>query len=182
MATAELKEIRRQMIAEMEEKLFEKSKPEDCSFYYHSSEDRIVLSHALFWVMAQNIKGKMAKQKFLLLLRQYQEEMLEAYLTLSPDFNDLLHYCNVLYNMLPNILMSSTFRNDKDVRRLSAIALVACGYGGDMPESLCNELLDDIDFNYNKVKCRKIERMLPALSKMVIEEQNDFANQHPGVL
>ena len=37
-------------------------------------------------------------------------------------------------------------------------------------------------FYYNKVKCRKIERMLPALSKMVIEEQNDFAKQHPGVL
>ena len=108
--------------------------------------------------------------------------MLEAYLTLSPDFNDLLHYCNVIYDMLPTILMSSTFRNDKDARRLSAIALVACGYGGDMPESLSNELLDDIDFYYNKVKCRKIERMLPALSKMVIEEQNDFAKQHPGVL
>ena len=37
-------------------------------------------------------------------------------------------------------------------------------------------------FYYNKVKCRKIERMLPALSKMVIEEQNDFAKQHPGIL
>ena len=108
--------------------------------------------------------------------------MLEAYLTLSPDFNDLLHYCNVIYDMLPTILMSSTFRNDKDAHKLSAIALVACGYGGDMPESLCNELLDDIDFYYNKVKCRKIERMLPALSKMVIEEQNDFAKQHPCVL
>lgn len=174
--------MRKQMFAEMEEKLFKDSKPEDSSFYYHSSEDRIVLSHALFWVMTQNIKGRMAKQKFLLLLRQYQEEMLEAYLTLSPDFNDLLHYCNVLYDMLPNILMSSTFRNDKDAHRLSAIMVVAGGYGGDMPESLCNELLDDIDFYYNKVKCRKIERMLPALSKMVIEEQNDFAKQHPGVL
>ena len=183
MATAELKEIRRQMIAEMEEKMFENSKPEDSSFYYHSSEDRIVLSHALFWVMTQNIKGKMAKQKFLLLLRQFQEEMLEAYLTLSPDFNDLLHYCNVIYDMLPNILCEAfDIRNDKDVRKLSAIIVVAGGYGGDMPDSLCNELLDDIDFYYNKVKCRKIERMLPALSKMVIEQQNDFAKQHPSVL
>lgn len=77
--------------------------------------------------------------------------MLEAYLTLSPDFNDLLHNCNVIYDMLPNILMgSSTFRNDKDARRLSAIALVAYGYGGDMPKSLCNELLDDIDFYYSR--------------------------------
>lgn len=173
--------MRKQMFAQMEEMLKDR-KPEDSSFYYHSSEDRIVLSHALFWVMTQNIKGRMAKQKFLLLLRQYQEEMLEAYLTLSPNFNDLLHYCNVIFDMLPTILMSSTFSNDKDAHRLSAIMVVAGGYGGDMPESLCNELLDDIDFYYNKVKCRKIECMLPALSKMVIEEQNDFAKQHPGVL
>ena len=82
-------EMRKQMFAEMEEKLFKDSKPEDSSFYYHSSEGRIVLSHALFWVMTQNIKGKMAKQKFLLLLRQYQEEMLEAYLTLSPRLQRL---------------------------------------------------------------------------------------------
>ena len=100
MVPTDKNEMRKQMFAEMEAKLFKDSKPEDSSFYYHSSEDRIVLSHALFWVMTQNMKGKMAKQKFY----------------------------------------------------------------------------------YNKVKCRKIERMLPALSKMVIEEQNDFAKQHPGVL
>lgn len=183
MTTEQLKDMRKQMIAEMEEKLYKDIKPEESSFYYHSSEDRIVLSHALFWVMTQNLNGKMAKQKFLLLLRQFQEEMLAAYLTESPDFNDLLHYCNVIYETLPIILMgSSNFRNDKDARKLSAIYVVAGGYGGDMPESLCNELLDDMDFYYNKVKCRKIKSILPALSKMVAEEQNDFANQHPGVL
>ena len=42
--------------------LKEKS-PEDSIFYYHSSEDRIVLSHALFWVMTKSLKGKMAKEK-----------------------------------------------------------------------------------------------------------------------
>lgn len=36
-----------------------------------------------------------------------------------------------------------------------------------MDEDLCNELLDDMDFHYNKVKCRKIEVMLPKLMKMV---------------
>ena len=30
--------------------------------------------------------------------------------------------------------------------------------------------LDDMDFYYNKVKCKKIERMLPELSKMVVAE------------
>ena len=84
--------------------------------------------------------------------------------------------------MLPNILMDCTFSNDKDARRLSAITVVAGGYGGDMPESLCNELLDDMDFYYNKVKCRKIEGMLPALSKMVIEEQMDFESRYLGIL
>ena len=43
--------------------------------------------------MTQNIKGKVGKEKYLLLLRQYQEEMLEAWLTESSDFKDLLHSC-----------------------------------------------------------------------------------------
>mgnify|MGYP003306510130 CR=1 FL=1 len=168
-------EMRKQMFAEMEAKLFKDSKPEDSSFYYHSSEDRIVLSHALFWVMTQNIKGKMAKQKFLLLLRQYQEEMLEAWLTESSDFKDLLHYCNVIYNTLPMILRGVyNFSIDKDARRLGAICVVAGGYGGDMKEEKANELLDDIDFYYNKVKCRKIEQMLPTLNKLVVAEQQSW--------
>lgn len=52
-------------------------------------------------------------------------------------------------------------------RKLAAIAVVAAGYGGDMDEELCNELLDDMNFHYNNVKCRKTEEMLPKLMKMV---------------
>ncbi|MBR5747491.1 MAG: hypothetical protein IKY01_01750 [Prevotella sp.] len=38
--------------AEMEQKLQElHTKEDDSLFYYHSSEDRIVLSHAMFWTM-----------------------------------------------------------------------------------------------------------------------------------
>ena len=52
----ELKEVRKQMIDQMEEKLHESwSSEEDNLFYYHRSEDRIVLSHALFWVMSQSL-------------------------------------------------------------------------------------------------------------------------------
>jgi hypothetical protein len=72
--------------------------------------------------------------------------------------------------MLPTILMSTALRTDKDARKLAAIAVVAAGYGGDMDEDLCNELLDDMDFHYNKVKCRKIEGMLPRLMGMVENE------------
>ena len=50
------------------------------------------------------------------------------------------------------------------------MAVVAGGYGGDMPEELCNELLDDMDFHYNRVKCRKIEALVPKLMKMVEKE------------
>ena len=172
MAAKELRDIRKEMFAEMEQRLNVNRKPEDSFFYYHSCEDRIVLSHALFWVMTQNIRGHIAKEK-----------MLSAYLTESDEFNELLHYCNVMYETLPIILKGVyDLCIDKDARRLAAIAIVAGGYGGDMPEEQCYDLLDDIDFYYNKVKCRKIERMLPALSKMVIEQQNDFAKQHPGIL
>ena len=172
MAAKELRGIRKEMFAEMEQRLNVNRKPEDSFFYYHSSEDRIVLSHALFWVMTQNIRGHIAKEKYFLLLRQYQEVMLSAYLTESDEFTELLHYCNVMYETLPIILKGVyDLRIDKDAHRLAAIAIVAGGYGGDMPEDQAYDLLDDIDFYYNKVKCRKIEKLMPVLSKLVIEEQ-----------
>ena len=173
----ELKEIRKQKFAQMEQWLQEiHPKEEDSLFYYHSSEDRIVLSHALFWVMTQPqcLKGKIRKERFFLLLRQYQEEMLDAFLQDDDYFSDLLHYCNILYEMLPMILMSTGMRADKDARKLAAVSVVAAGYGGDMDEELCNELLDDMDFHYNKVKCRKIEGMLPKLMKMVEGEMKSM--------
>ena len=169
----ELRETRKQMMAQMEQRLQEMyPKEEDSLFYYHSSEDRIVLSHAMFWVMTQpqSLKGKIRKERLFLLLRQYQEEMLDAYLTEDDYFSELLRYCNILFETLPTILMSTGMRADKDVRKLAAIAVVAAGYGGDMDEELANELLDDMDFHYNKVKCRKIEGMLPKLMKMVESE------------
>ena len=64
MANQEQKEMRKQMFAEMEQKLHDTwSSKEDSLFYYHSSEDRIVLSHALFWVMTRKMadgRSKMA--------------------------------------------------------------------------------------------------------------------------
>ena len=198
----ELRETRKQMFAQMEQRLQEMHpKEEDRMFYYHSSEDRIVLSHALFWVMTQPqcLKGKIRKERlpsvttfsprdslsklssplglpkeFFLLLRQYEEEMLDAFLMEDDYFPELLRYCNILFETLPTILMSTGLRTDKDARKLAAIAVVAAGYGGAMDEELCNELLDDMDFHYNKVKCRKIEGMLPKLMKMVEGEMKSM--------
>ena len=62
----------------------------------------------------------------------------------------------------------------RGVSKLTVIAVVAVGYGEDMDEELCNELLDDMDFHYNKVKCRKIEGMLPKLMKMVEGEMKNM--------
>ena len=166
----ELRETRKQMFAQMEQRLQEMHpKEEDRMFYYHSSEDRIVLSHALFWVMTQPqcLKGKIRKERFFLLLRQYEEEMLDAFLMEDDYFSELLCYCNILFETLPMILMSTGMRADKDARKLAAIAVVAGGYGGDMPEAMANELLDDMDFFRGKVKCKKIEEKLPQLMDMV---------------
>ena len=171
----ELREIRKKKFALMEQQLKEiHPKEEDSIFYYHSSEDRIVLSHALFWTMTlpQFFKSKLRKEKFFLLLRQYQEEMLDAFLQDDDYFSDLLHYCTLMYEIMPTILMSSYLREEKDSRRLAAISVVAAGFGGDMPEELADILLDDIDYHYNKVKCRQIELIMPKLMKMVEEEMN----------
>ena len=175
MDNKDLREKRKEWFSQMEVKLKEMhTKEDDSLFYYHSSEDRIVLSHALFWVMTQLqcLKGKIRKERFFLLLRQYEEEMLDAFLMEDDYFPELLRYCNILFETLPTILMSTGLRTDKDARKLAAIAVVAAGYGGDMEEELCNELLDDMDFHYNKVKCRKIEGMLPKLMKMVEGEMS----------
>ena len=67
-------------------------------------------------------------------------------------------------------LFFNRYYTDKDARKLDGITMVAAGYAGDMSEDLCNDLLDDIDFHFNKVRCRKIEQMLPQLNKMVEEE------------
>ena len=76
-----------------------------------------------------------------------------------------------MFEYLPIILHHLyDFASDKAARNLLSIAIVAAGYGGDMPEALANELLDDMDFHFNKVNCRKIEQMLPRLNQMVAEE------------
>ena len=108
MDNKDLREKRKEWFSQMEAKLKEMNpKEEDSLFCYHSSEDRIVLSHAMFWTMTQLqfFKSKLRKEKlpsvttfsrreslsklssplglpkeFFLLLRQYQEEMLDAFL------------------------------------------------------------------------------------------------------
>lgn len=130
-----------------------------------------MLSHALFWVLSGTLKGKIRQEKCLLLLRQYEEEMLDAFLLDDEQFPDLLRYCNILYEYMPIVINAThDLKKDKDARKLATIAVVVGGYDGDMPEALANELLDDMVFYRGKVKCQKIEQMLPELNKMVEEE------------
>ena len=51
MAKMDLRDERRRWFHDMEQKL--NPKEEDSLFYYHSSEDRIVLSHTMLWTMTQ---------------------------------------------------------------------------------------------------------------------------------
>ena len=76
----------------------------------------------------------------------------------------------VIHPSEDRIVLIYDFATDTAARKLATIAIVAAGYGGDMPEDLTNELLDDMDSHYNKVKCRKIEQLLPRLNQMVTEE------------
>ena len=186
-ANKELREIRKQMFAQMEQRLQEMyPKEEDRMFYYHSSEDRVVLSHALFWVMTQPQcqKGKIRKERlpsvttfsprdslsklssplglpkeFFLLLRQYEEEMLDAFLMEDDYFSELLRYCNILYEMLPIILGASHLRTEKDARKLAAIAVVAAGYGGDMDEESANKVFGNNRNHFYFVKLDDVLRV-----------------------
>ena len=66
----DLKEYRKQWFADMEQKLRENQTEEDSLFYYHSSEDRIVLSHAIFGVKCRKIEALVPK-----LMRMVEKEM-----------------------------------------------------------------------------------------------------------
>ena len=102
--------------------------------------------------------------------------MLEAYLSEDDYFPEILHYCNIMYETLLTVTAGVyDLHTNKEARKLAAITMVAAGYAGDMLEDLCYDLLDDIDFHFNKVKCRKIQQMLPKLNKMVEEELKKMA-------
>ena len=105
--------------------------------------------------------------------------MLDAYLQDTEDFPTMLHYCNIIYEYLPMILTAThDLKVEKDARKLAATTIVAAGFGGDMDEELANALLDDMDFDrYGKVKCPKIEGMMPKLMKTVEGEMESSSQR-----
>ena len=175
MTKEELKTIRKEYIDSMASRLEKHSKPEDNLFNYHPDEGHIVLSYALFWVMSKPLVTKMSNHLCFQLLHKYQEEMLEAYLTESEDFTEMLNYCNTIYNILPYVMneYEKPSGSKRLSRKLSAIAIVCAGYGGDIDADTAYDLLDDMDFNrYGKEVCPKIERTHPHLKRMAEEQMS----------
>lgn len=173
MVTSSLKETREQVFSEFERKLLALRPPEDGIFYLHPDEEHLIVSHALCYLMIRTAVKQHSRLKSLFLLRKYEEEMLEAWLTESPDFSNLLRYCNLIFEGLIYELKISVqygFLTPSQANRLGSTLIVAAGYGGDMPDEEAWELLDDMDFEQNKICCRKIEQMLPQLKKWVDEE------------
>ena len=166
--------MRKQMFEQMEADLQKRSKPEDRMFSMHPDEEHIVVSHALFLMMSKPLAGKLPSLKGFFLLRKFEEEMLTAYLTESDEYPELLHYCNLLYDMLPYELAAAA-RNAaiaSKVRKLQAIGMVAAGYGGDMEDDAVDDILDDMDFDHNNKVCSHvIERMMPQLNQLVEREK-----------
>lgn len=58
--------------------------------------------------------------------------MLDAFFLDENYSSDLLHYCNIMYEILPTILMSSHLRKEKDSGKLAVISVVTedCGRDG----------------------------------------------------
>ena len=164
---------RKQFFDKLEQRLYESGNPDDSLFYYHPSEDHIVLSHALLWMMSAPVAAKLRDNRQLLLLRQYEEEMLVAYLTEDERFTELLRYSNILCDIFPQTipLYANDAKNKKLIHRLMSTIVVACGYAGDLDTEEVYTLLDDLDFDsYGKVYSSKIANKFPALDKMVVDE------------
>lgn len=167
---------RQQMIATLEATLQSMPAPKERMFAKHPDEDHIIVSHALFWVMSKPLVKKFSAVKSFLLLRQYEEEMLTAYLTESDDFPELLHACNIIFEGLPYELQQAMHQSPtaQTARRLQTVAIVALGYGGDMPDEQAIDILASLDFLNNRVYSSLIEEMRPFLQRMVEDELGMF--------
>lgn len=176
MTREEMMSRRKLILDKLENLLLGGHKPEERSFFYHPNEDRIVLSHALFWVLSKPFAKVLQDYNALLFLRQCEDEMLSAYLTKSDEYPELLHNCNICFDCLLVMLASDIHdrKNEEVAKKLFVTAAVASGYGGDMADELANELLDDMEFSYNKVCCCKIEGILPQLNKMIENELHEM--------
>ena len=140
MKTKEQMEMERKATFDrLERRLNETVSLEDRLFYHHPNEDHIILSHALFWVMTKSWATQLNWSKTTLLLRMYQEKMLEAYLTESDEFDEWLRYCNLCFEMLPYVLPEEGKlpQYAKVRKQLVAIGIVAAGFGGDISEDGC---------------------------------------------
>ena len=167
------KDIRREMFDRMEADLRKTCKPEERMFALHPDEGHIIVSHALFLMMSKPLTSKLPNLKEFYLLRKFEEEMLTAYLTESDEFPELLHYCNILYEVFSYELAAAAHNSAiaSKVRKLQGVATVAAGYGGDMKDDAVDDILDDMDFDHNnKVCCPLIDRMMPHLNKLVEKE------------
>ena len=77
--------------------------------------------------------------------------------------------------MLGRFSRTELLLGDEAMKKLENSRVAVFGVGGDMDEDLADELLDDMDFFFNKVCCRKIERMILHLNKLVEEELCRFS-------
>ena len=70
---------------------------------------------------------------------------------------EIQHYCNFMYETLLTVTAGAyDLHTNKEARKLAGITMVAAGYAGDMPEGLCYDLLDDIDFHFSIVSSRLV--------------------------
>ena len=72
---------------------------------------------------------------------------------------EIQHYCNFMYETLLTVTAGAyDLHTNKEARKLAGITMVAAGYADDMPEGLCYDLLDDIDFTSTRLSAAKSSR------------------------
>lgn len=101
-----LKEERAHFFEKMEQCLNEMNRPEDSLFFHHSSEDRVVLSHALFWVMTKSIGGVGCPRKNI--SSSCVNIRKKCLMLISQNRTIFRSYCNIIYETLSHIFRQNT--------------------------------------------------------------------------
>lgn len=136
-------------------------RPNDSIFYYHKDLERILLSLAIFVIASRPVTAKLGKAEMLKILHLQVPDLITAWIDEDEaTFEQLFPMVmTVAEGYTPAGVGAETKypSNKKAVRMMAYLLANACGAGGDMDNTLADELLDDLSTDGDEIYSDKIK-------------------------
>ena len=147
------------------------TQPKDSLFYFHKDLDRIILGLAIFVISTKSVLLKLGKAEMLGILHLQVPDLVtywidndgEGFKTLFPMV------MKVAEAYVPSAIAAEKRfpSNKKAIRNMVFMLGHACSCGGDMNDSLADELLDDLSTDDREIYSDKIRAFALKLQLLV---------------